>query len=101
MELSSLKNRVLHTLNQTSIDNDRWQLIQKLNEETLELSLAIRDQDIQNVKEEIADVLIVLVQIMDQVEFTQTDLNNKLWDVLKRYEKNKAQSWTGCSSDEK
>lgn len=74
-------------LEQTSISNNRQQLIQKLNEETLELSLAIRDQDIQNVKEEIADVLIVLVQIMDQVEFTQTDLNNKLWDVLKRYEK--------------
>lgn len=74
-------------LEQTSISNNRQQLIQKLNEETLELSLAIRNQDIQNVKEEIADVLIVLVQIMDQVEFTQTDLNNKLWDVLKRYEK--------------
>lgn len=87
MEIFSLKNRILHMLEQTSISNNRQQLIQKLNEETLELSLAIRDQDIQNVKEEIADVLIVLVQIMDQVEFTQTDLNNKLWDVLKRYEK--------------
>ncbi len=87
MEIFSLKNRILHMLEQTSISNNRQQLIQKLNEETLELSLAIRNQDIQNVKEEIADVLIVLVQIMDQVEFTQTDLNNKLWDVLKRYEK--------------
>lgn len=87
MEIFSLKNRILQMLEQTSISNNRQQLIQKLNEETLELSLAIRNQDIQNVKEEIADVLIVLVQIMDQVEFTQTDLNNKLWDVLKRYEK--------------
>ena len=85
MTVSSLKNKIMGILEQTTIQNDNQGLIRKFNEETLELSLAIRDKDHENAKEEIADCLIVLAQMMHLVGFTERDLDNKLLDVLKRY----------------
>lgn len=87
MTITSLTNKIMAELEKTNIQNNNQQLIQKLNEETLELSLAIRDKDHQNTKEEIADCLIVLAQVMHLVGFTESDLDKKLEDVQKRYSK--------------
>lgn len=85
MMISFLRKKVMRVLKQTTIKNDRNKLIAKLNEETLELSLAIRDGNNKNAREEISDCLIVLAQIMEIVEFGESDLDKKLEDVKRRY----------------
>ncbi|MGL4522857.1 MAG: MazG nucleotide pyrophosphohydrolase domain-containing protein [Bacilli bacterium] len=85
MMISFLRKKVMRVLKQTTIKNDRNKLIAKLNEETLELSLSIREGNNKNAREEIADCLIVLAQIMEIVEFGESDLDKKLEDVKRRY----------------
>lgn len=73
----------------TTINNDTAEkLICKLNEEVLELGIEMYDEKyVHLLKQELADVIIVLSQIIQYYNFTQADLENKLMEVTNRYGK--------------
>ncbi|MGL4523075.1 MAG: MazG nucleotide pyrophosphohydrolase domain-containing protein [Bacilli bacterium] len=78
---------ILMDLEKTKIDNDKKQLVACLREESSELVYALLHNDAENIKEELADVYIVLAQIAQMYEFTEFDLVDKLEDVKRRYKK--------------
>ncbi|MGL4522257.1 MAG: MazG nucleotide pyrophosphohydrolase domain-containing protein [Bacilli bacterium] len=79
---------ILLELEKTRIDNDSQDLAMKLIEETHELFVELfSETDDSKLKEELADVYIVLAQIAKMYNFTERDLVAKLEDVKNRYGK--------------
>ncbi|MGL5549335.1 MAG: MazG nucleotide pyrophosphohydrolase domain-containing protein [Culicoidibacterales bacterium] len=79
---------ILSELEKTKIDNDDRELAMKLSEEANELFIElVCGTDDKKIKEELADVYIVLAQIAQMYEFTEFDLVDKLEDVKRRYKK--------------
>jgi NTP pyrophosphatase (non-canonical NTP hydrolase) len=56
------------------VRNGIKKIMEKFNEETQELKDAYRVQDINNLKEELADVLLICEQIKQYYEFTDEEM---------------------------
>lgn len=85
--MQNLKKEILIQIGQTTIVHDRESIVEKFIEEARELIYSIELYEEENTKQEIADVLIVLVQMMNMFGFDEKDLSDKLDDVTTRYSK--------------